>query len=486
MKSRTKEQQKLEKWSNHFPALTERQKQFAIKHCFETDDFVVGVRGWFYRPKTNKVWKGESMKMVSNAEKVCSFLHTDNKELEVIHRSNKTDRAYFLLITTKGGYQVGRWFLVTRLLHVDWKPIVKHTLQYRFDAVGVEWMNAEGKLWSYERARVFPGYYIDQWSVLNDMELRRYDLFVSKIDANAILWQNVLPVVRRNGYKRGVSANRYGFLTLRALLACSQYECYYKCGHYAVCDNILHDYYYSFEFHTFDAHVDNELWRTIIKLANRKHVHFDTNEKWRDMLDYAHQLVELGMDIHNPSILFPDDFQKAHAEVQRKIDKKRTQDEREQLAFRHLQQAKGKAKDADIQVWMSKYAEMFKSMDIKSGELEVKALIKFNDFKKEADWMHHCIVTYYGKPHTLLLSITYKGVKTETAEVSLKKNGELIQCRGKYNQPSKQHDEIVALLKKSMKEFIKRYKDFYKNKKKNKQKQVVALPVPASFYNKAA
>lgn len=489
MKPRSKEQEKLVEWSNHFPALTERQRNYAIRHCFEgCDDFVFGIRGWFYRFKTNYVWRGSSQKSVHEAEKACSTFGTDNKELEVWHRSSKVDKAYFMILTTKGGYQAARWFLITRYIHVDWKPVVRHTIDYYFMPVGVEWMNGEGALWSVERYRCALSGYLDSWSNWGDLELKKYDFFAEHLDPMAILIQSVLPIVRRNGYKPGVSTNWYGSITLRALLTLPEFENWYKCGHYAVCNSFLHDHYMCFSQRKVTTRTDNALWQTIIKLANRKHVKFDTKEKWSDMLDYVHQLQELNMDIHNPKILFPDNFQEAHEALQRKIDKRRTQEERERIAFDHLRQAKDKAKNADFQVWMAKYVEMFKTMDIKDGALEIKPLIKFKDFKGEADWMHHCIVTYYGKPHTLLVSIMHDGVKAETAEISLKRNGEIVQSRGKYNAPSPWHEQIMALLKQSMKEFMSRYKNYYQQQKKqkakreNEPKQTPNLPAPISFF----
>lgn len=484
MKPRTEEQKRLAWWSNTFPELTERQKGYAIRHCFEgNDDFVFGIRGWFYRFKTNHVWKGMSQRSVSEAERVRSTAGTDNKELSVWHKSYKTDKAYFMILTTKGGYQAARWFLVTRYIRVEWKPVVKHTVEYTFDAVGVEWMDSKGSLWSIEKNRCTLGWYRDQWQCYGDMELKKYSFFAEHLDPSAILVQSILPIVRRNGYKVGVLSDGFAMTTLRALVTLPEFESWYKCRHYAVCNDFLKGHYTCFSQRHVATDTYNEKWNIIIKLANRKHVKFDTKEKWSDMLDYVRQLEYLNMDVHNPKILFPDDFQKAHEDLQRKIDKRRTQEEREQIAFNHLRQAKNRANSADFQVWMAKYVDMFKSMDIKSGKFEIKPLIKFNDFKSEADWMHHCIVTYYGKPHILLVSIRHDGVRAETAEISLKRNGELIQCRGKYNSPSQWHAQIVELLKQSMKEFVTRYQNYYKQRKKQKEpKQVINLPAPMSYF----
>lgn len=481
MKPRTKEQEKLVEWSNHFPALTERQKRYAIRHCFGGCDYVFGIRGWFYRPATRTLWKGQSVKSVHDCDKISSPMHTGNKELTVLHRSRHCDKAYFVLLTTKGGYQCARWFLIYRDVKVTWKPYVKHEADYTFHTVGVEWLDSNGKLWSIEKWRNTMSWNRDQWATWSEMELRKYDLFIDYLDPSAILVQSLLPIVRRNGYKLGVSTNNHALATIRALLVDSEFESWYKCGHYAVCNDFLGSCYGSLAMPTYKTVHKSETHKTIVRLANRRHIKFDTSEKWRDMLDYVSQLRQLNMDFHNPSILFPKDFQKAHAELQRRINKRDEQQRREHEAWMHLRQAKDKAKKKDTQIWVDKYAAMFQSLDIKSGDLEIKPLISFKDFKNESDWMHHCIITYYGKPHTLLVSIRRNGIRMETAEIDLTRNGTLIQCRGQYNQPSICHDRIVGLLNDNMDKFIKRYQDYYKKQKKKRAEKAM-LPVPMSFY----
>lgn len=474
MKPRTNEEKKLVEWSNNFPELTQRQSQYAIRHIFD-DDLLFGVRGWFYRPKTNTCWKGTSIKDVHNCEKLKSPLHTDNKELKVIHCSNKVDKAYYVVLTTKGGYQAARWFLVTQTVHVDWKPYVRHQIDYSFKAVGVEWMNSEGKSWSVELGRFTMNPWCkDQWNSCGDLELRKYDFFIHYLDPNEVFIQNLLPVVRRNGFNAKALYNKFGFLLLRALVVDSDFESWYKCGHYGACVHWLKEHYMNLETRYYKKPAITNDDRLIIKMANRNHIKFATIEQWSDMKDYYRDLVTLGKDVHNPTVLFPKDFQKVHQTIARRAQKRRDEDARRAAEHRHLQEMVRRGNNEKVKEWLERYFQMFHDMCIVKGDFMIIPLLTQKDFSDEAAWMHHCIVTYYGKKDTLLVSISRHGVKQETAEVCLNGKPHVVQCRGIHNHPSEYHDEIMKFLNDNMKEFVRRYK--------SKPKQQVMLPVPASFY----
>lgn len=52
---------------------------------------------------------------------------------------------------------------------------------------------------------------------------------------------------------------------------------------------------------------------------------------------------------------------------------------------------------------------------------------------------------YFKNDKSLILSATVDGVKTETIEFSLD-TMKVVQCRGKFNQDSQYHEEILRLV----------------------------------------
>ena len=132
-----------------------------------------------------------------------------------------------------------------------------------------------------------------------------------------------------------------------------------------------------------------------------------------------------------------------------------------------------KEKRAEVAEWLAQYAACFGDMQLQCCKFTIRPLVSRGDFILEADRMHHCIETYYGKRNTLLLSIEHNGKKCETAEINLLGTGRLVQCRGVCNQPSDYHNEIVGILNDFMPEFERRF---------NKPFKQQTLPVPISHY----
>ena len=68
--------------------------------------------------------------------------------------------------------------------------------------------------------------------------------------------------------------------------------------------------------------------------------------------------------------------------------------------------------------------------------------------------MRHCVFAngYYDvskKPNSLILSAKVNGERQETLEVDLLRL-QVVQCRGKDNQPTEYHERIMELMKRDM------------------------------------
>lgn len=470
----TAEQRKLIKWVDKMPPLTERQFEYAKRHCF-SDLIVQEYRGWLYCPNTNKLWHENAN--ITREWSGVKRPQTNYKKAEIVHGMSITIRKYFLILTTKGGYQVARWFCVewTSSLR-DRIPKVEYT-QY---PVGVEFLSPSGKRITFERARYRFSYWqaIDNWSVGDKrLHLRRGSVFARDIDFDAVLHIKVLPVLRRNGFIRNFPFKPEWEIEFMQCLFDNNFESWFKTGNYGVCQFWMKEQHNNLLRGTAGGSRKDKTLSSAIKLANRHHVTFDSETDWTDFKDYLQDLVYLGKDIHNPTILFPADKDKAYAKVHDKARKRRNEireREIEEQRVRDMQIAE--EKDKRKREWIAKYRQMFQTMNIEEGEFTIKPLITTNDFEAEADHQHHCICTYYGKSDTLLLSIEHNGEKAETAEINLLGDGEIVQCRGKYNQPTEWHAHIVELLAEYLNVFVKRYNKVMRGD------IIVNLPAPINHY----
>ena len=434
-------------WAKAHTTLTPRHKQYANSHCFWEAALV--SRGKCYCTKCKGTWRDKEAQ--NKPSVTCPHC---GKKLEVTaHKTKINMAAYFSVFTTVDGMQVCKWYNMFRNCKND------GTEKYGYAYLGTEFLLQNGKIYSVEIARCQMGWNREQWSYGSEPEIRRYSFFRNYITGRASYYDSVLPILRQRGFKATRVYEGREMSVMIELLTNPKVESLVKIGHVGVVlDYIRFNNYFT----------DDE--QTAIKLANRHHIVFDSIDKWKDYKDYIRDLRTMDKDVHNPTILFPQDFQKAHQELHEKVEAKRLRDEEERERRYKLEKLQ---KERERQRWIGIYATKFNGMELRSGAFTIKPLISRAEFKAEAEAMHHCIATYYGKPDTLLLSIEYNGKKCETAEIKLKK-AFIEQCRGCCNSPSEHHDTIVKMLKQFMGEFVRRYKS--NPKRKN------MLPVLASTY----
>lgn len=459
MKPKNKEQERIVKWTNAFDGPTPKQAAYAMRHCFE--DEILESRGRCLCTACKHTWH---IKDTSENNLKCPHC---GKTLRVTHHKQKAKwYAYFTVLTTKANMQVVMWYLVRR-------TISKSEDDFEFAHVGSEWIREDGKRYSVELPRFTMCWRKDQWIYGSEMELRKSSMFARYLASSATCCVRVLPKLKRNGWKRTAQFAGSETEVMRNLLGNKEFESWFKIGHYGVCWDWLRRESNHYHYWSTRAQMQpNEL--TLIKLANRKHIVFDTKNKWLDYLDYLKDLEYMQQDTHNPQILFPQDFQAAHQQMAERANRKRQREGEIRQRVQNIEFMKRQAeRDKEKQAWIAKYAQNFGGMLLANGDFTIMPLISMADFQAEAAHMHHCIATYYGKVNTLLLSIEHEGKKCETAEINLLGMGKIIQCRGVNNQSSDYHDEIVKILNGYMAELVKRF---------HKPAIQPTLPVPISYY----
>ena len=154
--------------------------------------------------------------------------------------------------------------------------------------------------------------------------------------------------------------------------------------------------------------------------------------------DYVQMLEELGLDTHNPHYLCPADLKQAHDWA---VDRIRKRDEA--MILEDLRSEESDYEDSHGR---------FFGLAFGDGMVEAHVIGSVREMKQEGDTMHHCVYSagYYKRDNSLILSVRDKeNNRLETVEVDLATMS-VAQSRGKFNQPTDYHEEIVQLMNDNM------------------------------------
>lgn len=167
----------------------------------------------------------------------------------------------------------------------------------------------------------------------------------------------------------------------------------------------------------------------------------ETNRLYHDYISMAKILRKNFKDDY---WLMPKDIKKAHDKVLNELNQLREQKRlaRETLKLKRLEK---------------KFEKIIKKYSRIESQIDGFALIlpkSYDDFVRESDYLKHCVGrtdSYYKKmANGEALIVFVRREKTiekpvETVEFDIK-NKSIIQCRGKNNQPSKYHNQILKVV----------------------------------------
>lgn len=439
-----------------FRDLNAQQKRYFQTHCF--DHVALESRNRMVCSDCGHTWKvqdGQSMEEVK-----CPHCH--HKCTVEHHKTQAQGIEYFVISKAIQGYQVLRFFQVRRFV----KP---NDISYSHNDCGTIFIDEKGKLTEFTLKRAPMSCYLDSWSFGSQIEYRQCEV-LNQLGATGLITYSMIPVLKRNGYDGKLWRYRTSEL-IKLLLTNPQAESWWKTGYKGLVSEALS--YSKF----------SETEQRLIKLAIRHKRHFDTRDEWIDFKDFIKDLKYLGKDIFNPSVIFPANFQEAHQLWHERAERKREKEREEAERRRRVQEydrmfnlAKTDKKKAE---WLNHYVLVFGTADWNKEGFRLKPLVTPDDFQAEADYMHHCIRSYYGKENTLLMSISINDERQETAEINLV-SGNVVQCRGIYNQPSQYHDKIVKLLNKCMRLFRAYNDGKYLNKQATQQTAATEIGILAA------
>ena len=419
MKPRNKFERAVLAQSKHLRPITKAQRQWAFRECIDH---------YAYRlpqGKTTCMDCGHSWQMTEPTERcTCPQCGVD---LEVITtRARKLQqRQYFTVLTTSGGYQVLRMYLLIAGMEKGYQA------SFSVMEIGQYWWDERGRQ-SIVAVQRTMGHYIDSFAYYSPMAIRR-DNEAYRFVARCPLCPKVKlsDTLKRNGFE----GKYYGIAPsslIPALLTDSRAETLLKAGH------TEHLRYFLSRPKNWDAY-----WPAY-KIILRRGYDITDIALW---CDYVDMLRRLGKDTHNAHYVCPEDLQQAHDEVHRKL---RARQEREQEEHKRQKAQEDEAR-------FQKLKAPFFGITFTDGTIQVRVLESVQEYIEEGQALHHCVFTneYHLKEKSLILSARIEGKRVETIEVSLE-TMQVIQCRGLQNKSTEYHDRIIDLVHRNIKQIQSR------------------------------
>ena len=419
MKPRNKFEQAVIAQSKYLRPITKAQRQWAFRECIEH---------YAYRlPKGNTTCMdcGHSWQMIEATEHcICPQCGAGLEVITTRARKLK-QRQYFTVLTSSGGYQVLRMYLLIAGMEKGYQA-TSSVME-----IGQYWWDERGRQ-SIVAVQRTMGHYIDSFAYYSPMAIRR-DNEAYRFVARCPLCPKVKlsDTLKRNGFG-GKCYDIAPTSLIPALLTDSRAETLLKAG------RTEHLAYFLSRARKID-----EYWQAY-KITLRRGYDITDIALW---CDYVDMLRRLGKDTHNAHYVCPEDLQAAHDTAQRKL-----QAQREKEA-----EAQRRKKAIENEERFQALKAPFFGIAFTDGTIQIRVLESVQEYIEEGQALHHCVFTneYHLKEKSLILSASIAGKRIETIEVSLE-TMEVLQCRGLMNQNTEYHERIIELVHQNMKQIQSR------------------------------
>lgn len=434
-----KRRREIERLSASLPSLTPAQEWEMQSKCGTA--WLGAKKGWCDvcgREFDHELWDSKKKVMV------CPKCGTEVSRKKAPTKRKETSKYYTHIVTTAGEWQVIRTFLCRRESR-------------RAEWFGNEILNpSEATLYVTEVFQKFikpdtvpmiiglglrgMSYYSDLWKWDSGWKIRRYQTAYS-------VWgwiasgQKLLPELRMRGLKR-LTEGASPYEQVERVFSNYQSEVMLKAGAVKLFE----------KYCSRDDYKIRHNWESIrIVLRHKYHRRVRDWGMWFDMMDMLH---ENGKDRHNPHYICPENLRRAHDEQMAIRERRREKARQEKARLDAIRLADKLNEDGKMnKEYQAKMGAMLGVMVI-SGDVELKPLQTIRDFFEEGMTLNHCVFSngYYRHKDCLIIGAKVAGKRTETIEIDTKE-WKVVQCRGKYNQPSAYHDKILNLMKNNMDKF---------------------------------
>lgn len=425
MKPRNKFQQHILELSKRLPKITEPQKRWAYKHCFDH----IGKRnakGIITCLECGHSWQGNNSPL-ADAILGCKCPNCNTQlDIKTTRKRVFKEIEYFGIITTCGGFQVIRYF------HISVYHKAGEQARYSCSEVVQRWLSPNGKEATIARLRGMSIMYYDLWNFGSELEIRTYHRAHDIDPIRFYPHQRVISEISRNGFK-GNCHGMHPLELFRSILTDCKAETLLKVGQHELLKHFLH---------RSSRNIDT-YWNSV-RICIRNGYTIEDGSMWCDYID---QLNFFGKDTNSPKYVCPDNLHKQHDLY---MKKKEAYVERQQLEEKRQKAQENEAKFKELKA-------KFFGISFTDGTIQVRVLESVNEFMEEGMAMHHCVFNgeYYLKENSLILSATIDGKRIETIEISLK-TLKVVQSRGVCNKNTKYHDQIINLVNKNRRLIRKR------------------------------
>lgn len=431
MKPRTKLEKRVVALSEKLKPVTEAQKRWAKKNCFDHNAYMEG--GWLWCTECGKYWMDIDAK---NGDKtVCPYCQA-KLEVKKSRKKKENVETYMTIVDRVEEFQVLRHVHVQR---------VRATYNggetwYSMMEVCQQWLSAGNKEIVIAKPINMSGTTWD-WSQPMTLKGMGYGMYgIEKYDINGYVYPRVklLPQLVRNGLGKDFHDITPATL-VRRLLNNDPWP-----------EILLKNRQFSLLKHWFGrGGYIRQTWA--IKICNRNHYIVKDASLWTDyldLLDYFH------LDTHNAHYVCPKNLKAEHDRLLKRKEKLEAERRRRMMEEKKLQNMEKMKRNIHKFI---EHIRPFLGMEIKDRDIVIRPLENVAQFYAEGKAMHHCVFAneYYARPGCLILSARVGGERMETLEVSLN-TFEIIQSRAVCNGTSEYHDRIIRMMKDNMWQIRKR------------------------------
>lgn len=403
--------------------LTARQKNEA----FHKNGEIIATKKEAWCTECGHVWEDSQVwkKGLDKGTAVCPHCH-HRYRVRHSQKLSVQSQYYYELMDVAGEFQVQRMFFVqkrvtrpSKFYGIDVREEQGHPF---IDEVCQIWIGPDAKMTVFAKLVNMSNLYFDLWRFDTKMELRGWHRRYESIGGYIGSGCKFLPSVKQRGLTR-LSDEVCSWRQIVSVLTDPISEILLKRGYRNLFVERLRA----------DSKLINVPWEAI-NVATRHKYKFTDVRTW---CDYIGDLQELGLDIHSPHYLCPDDLARTHFQMQARRAKKTTK--KEDLA---------KA-ERDNPAYVKKMAPYF-GLEFTDHELTIRTLRSVKEVLEEGNHLGHCVFRCeYYKNGTLLMTARVDGKRAETVEISTKEFI-VLQSRGYGDTSSPYHKRIVRLVNRNM------------------------------------
>lgn len=439
MKPRTKLQHEVAKYSKYLPPIGKDINEWAFKECLEHKGFATKTRvvcmdcGETFSPD-----------LVYRKRAICPHCGT---KIKIENTRKTTDHQYNIFATA----EVWVDFQVIRHFEINARYKKGQDADYFTYEILQYWIDGKGKVTMIGRNHNTQGY-CDSWG--GDWSIRvnrrsgwyyngnKYKIYPYKYHPDSVF---------KPEYKKyGIDHRLDGLYILDAL------EVVPKNPH---AETLLKARQYSLLFQCRDYSGNINYHWPSIKICLRNRYRVKDASLWFDYLDL---LRYFNKDIRNAHYVCPKNLKREHDRLLKKKQLIRAAEERALKRKRAIKEQKDYIREK----------QKFFGLQFSKGNITIKVLEHVNEFVEESTKLKHCLFDneYHKKQNSLILKAEINGISVETIEVCLK-SFTILQSRGKHNNPTKYHNEIIELMNKN----ISKIKNIAKRKQYIRKNRILQM-----------